>query len=144
MKLRYYRFPDFELTTLFFCSIVHSTHCVINHLQVHEDMPRVPLHIVHDINVYDKATEFWYEEHIRKNSVAKKHALWRVEYAENRLAATQDAYVHRMRYLTHHDLQNNGSGLLGLARKREEENAAALSHDTRYHYDLKYIKFGQS
>jgi hypothetical protein len=26
-----------------------------------------------------------------------------------------------MRYLTHHDLQNNGSGLLGLARKREEE-----------------------
>ena len=104
----------------------------------------MPLHIVHDINVYDKPTEFWYEEHIRKNSVAKKHALWRVEYAENRLLATQDAYVHRMRYLTHHDLKNSGSGLRSLVRKREEENANALSHDTRYHYDLKYIKFGQS
>jgi hypothetical protein len=117
---------------------------MIHHLQVHEDIPRVPLHIVHDINIYDKPTEFWYEEHIRKNSVAKKHALWRVEYAENRLAGTQDAYVHRMRYLTHHNLHNNRSGLLSLARQREEENANELSHDRRFHYDLKYIQFGQS
>jgi len=112
----------------------------MNHLQVHEDIPRVPLHIVHDMNVYDKPTEFWYEEHNSFYSVAKKHALWRVEYAENRLEATHDAHVHR-RYLTHHNLQNNGSGLLGLARQREEEHANALSHDTRYHYDLKYVKF---
>jgi hypothetical protein len=93
LKLRYYWFP----TLNYFVFLLHRAHRMINHLQVHEDIPRVPLHIVHDINVYDKPTEFWYEEHIRKNSVAKKHALWRVEYAENRLAATQDAYVHRMR-----------------------------------------------
>jgi hypothetical protein len=75
----------------------------------------VPQHIVQDINVYDKPSEHWFEEHVRQSTFAKKHAQWRGEHVEKQNAAAYQANQYALKRLLgpQQNLKGTGLGVIG-------------------------------